>query len=373
MKVVMVSKALVTEAYRRKAEEIAALGAELTVVVPPSWRDSRGRQQVNERKGLGYNMLVAPILLNGHFHLHFYPTLARILAQVQPQILHMDEEPYNFATWLALRMASRQAIPALFFSWQNIQRHYPPPFRWMERDVYRRAAHAIAGNSTAADVLKRKGYAGPLTVIPQFGADPLLFKPRAEGSHAQTEAAQRVHIGYAGGLVPEKGVDLLLQACSTLQGNWHLHIVGSGHQEPTLRRLAATLQIDDKVEFGARLSSVEMPAFYQKMDLFVLPSRTTASWKEQFGRVLIEAMASSVAVIGSSSGEIPSVIGDAGCIVPEGDAAALSACMQQLIDAPSERQRLGQRGRQRVLQNFTMQHVARETVEIYQRIVDSTA
>lgn len=109
------------------------------------------------------------------------------------------------------------------------------------------------------------------------------------------------------------------------------------------------------------------------MDLFVLPSRTTASWKEQFGRVLIEAMASSVAVIGSSSGEIPSVIGDAGCIVPEGDAAALSACMQQLIDAPSERQRLGQRGRQRVLQNFTMQHVARETVEIYQRIVDSTA
>ena len=71
MKVVMVSKALVTEAYRRKAEEIAALGVDLTVIVPPSWRDSRGTHQVGKQNANGYTLIVAPMLLNGHFHLHF--------------------------------------------------------------------------------------------------------------------------------------------------------------------------------------------------------------------------------------------------------------------------------------------------------------
>lgn len=71
------------------------------------------------------------------------------------------------------------------------------------------------------------------------------------------------------------------------------------------RTLAAILQIADKILRVGQVDSEAMPAFYQQLDVLVLPSRTLAHWKEQFGRVLTEAMACAVAVIGSDSGEIP--------------------------------------------------------------------
>jgi glycosyltransferase involved in cell wall biosynthesis len=112
-----------------------------------------------------------------------------------------------------------------------------------------------------------------------------------------------------------------------------------------------------------------MPAFHRSLDVLVLPSRTTPSWKEQFGRVLIEAMACERAVVGSSSGEIPQVIGEAGLIFPEGDHATLTTQLQRLLVEPDLRQRLGAAGRRRVLERFTMAQVAAQTVALYQRLV----
>ena len=125
----------------------------------------------------GYRLVETPIALNGHFHAHFYPRLNRDLALLQPDLLHIDEEPYNLAAWQTMRWAVRHRRPALFFTWQNLDRRYPPPFNWMERYNYRHAVHAIAGNHEATRVLEAKGYRGPITVIPQFGIDPELFFP----------------------------------------------------------------------------------------------------------------------------------------------------------------------------------------------------
>ena len=114
-----------------------------------------------------------------------------------------------------------------------------------------------------------------------------------------------------------------------------------------------------------------MPAFYQMLDVFVLPSRTMPNWKEQFGRVLIEAMACAVPVVGSSSGEIPQVIGAAGLVFPEGDLGALGGCLARLQAEPDERRRLGQAGRERVLAQFTMGEIAERTVKVYQALKGS--
>jgi glycosyltransferase involved in cell wall biosynthesis len=278
----------------------------------------------------------------------------------------MDEEPYNLATYLGLAAAARQSIPALFFTWQNLYRRYPPPFVWLEQANYRRAALALAGNADAAAVLRRKGYAGPLTVIPQFGVDPALFTPCAPAA----PPAETLCIGYAGGLLREKGVDLLLDACAGLRGAWRLHIVGEGDAGPALQAQARDLGIEGRVTIGARLPSDQMPLFYRGLDAFVLPSRTTPTWAEQFGRVLIEAMACGVPVVGSASGEIPNVIGDAGLIFPEGDAAGLRACLQRLVDEPSLRVELAACGRTRVLEHYTMTHIAQATLDAYQNILD---
>jgi glycosyltransferase involved in cell wall biosynthesis len=198
-------------------------------------------------------------------------------------------------------------------------------------------------------------------VLPQFGVDPSIFTPASTSRTADAP----LRIGYAGGLLPEKGLDLLLQACAKLQGAWQLAVVGEGASRASLVALAAELGISSRVRFDVRLPSHAMPAFYQTLDLLVLPSRTLPTWKEQFGRVLIEAMACGVAVIGSNSGEIPNVVGDAGLLFPEGNVAALHGHLQRLLDAPLTCASMGQAGRARVLAHFTMQQIAAQTVEVY--------
>ncbi len=101
------------------------------------------------------------------------------------------------------------------------------------------------------------------------------------------------------------------------------------------------------------------------LDVLVLPSRTWSNWKEQFGRVLIEAMACEVPVVGSDSGEIPNVIGDAGLVFPEGDAPALAGCLQKLMDDTGLRVQLAECGLERVKANFTQAQIARRHLELY--------
>ena len=364
MRVLMLSKACIAGLYQRKLEEIARLDVELTVVVPPGWRDERGWLPLERVHTEGYVLRATPMALNGNFHLHLYPHLGRILAEVQPDLVHVDEEPYNLATWHAVRLARRKGIAVLFFTWQNLQRPYPLPFRWTEQYVYRQATYALAGNQDAARVLRAKGYAGPLRVLPQFGVDPALYASANPPGQARRDEG-RFQIGYAGRLVPEKGVADLLQAAAGLRGAWSLQLLGSGPEDESLRALARSLGIAEQVRFEGQIASSDVPDHLSRLHALVLPSRTRPNWAEQFGRVLIEAMASGVPVVGSDSGEIPNVIGDAGLVFPEGDVGALRAHLQSLIVDPDLWVKLAQRGHERVLARYTQARIAKETVKVY--------
>jgi glycosyltransferase involved in cell wall biosynthesis len=112
-----------------------------------------------------------------------------------------------------------------------------------------------------------------------------------------------------------------------------------------------------------------MPDFYRSIDTLVLPSITRPNWKEQFGRVLIEAMACGVPPVGSESGEIPNGIGDGGLTFPEGDADSLRERLVRLARQPALRARLGERGRERVLACYTHRRIAEQTYAFYHRLV----
>lgn len=363
MRVVMLSKALVAGPYQRKAELIAAEpDIELTVAVPPFWRDGDRPQPLERMHTEGYRLVETPIRLPGNFHLHHYPAFARLLDEVRPDLVHVDEEPYNLATYLALRAAHRRRIPALFFTWQNLPRRYPPPFRQFEAYAYRHAA-AIAGSQSAAEVLQGKGYNGPLWVIPQFGVDPDVFAP-APGPRPEHPLA----VGYAGRLIAGKGVDLLLTALANVSEPWTLTLVGDGPERERLMAQAAALGIADRITFKSWLPAGDVPDYFRQLDVFVLPSRSTPTWIEQFGRVLIEAMASGVSCVGSDSGEIPHVLGNAGLVFPEGDAVALAAQLRRLATEPELRATLAVAGRARVMERYTMARVAGETVGVYRAV-----
>src|SRR5919206_1763430 len=182
MRVLMASKILVVAAYRQKLEAIAAQpGIELIAVAPPAWREPGGRViRFEPGPTPGYELRVEPIRFNGMYHLFYWPTLEAVLRQTQPDLIHLDEEPYNVATALGTWQAARAKTPSLFFTWQNLVRRYPPPFTQFEKYVLRRSAHAIAGTASAVRVLRAKAYRGPAAVIPQFGVDPQLFAPPVE-------------------------------------------------------------------------------------------------------------------------------------------------------------------------------------------------
>jgi glycosyltransferase involved in cell wall biosynthesis len=368
MKVLLLSKACVVGIYQRKLEELAAHGVELTVAVPPEWRDERGVQPLERTYTRGYQLVETPIALNGNFHLHFYPRFGDLLKRIQPDLVHIDEEPYNLATWLALRQSLRVGAKTLFFSWQNINRRYPFPFSWLERDVLKQAHGAIAGNAASAEVWRAKGFGGPLTVIPQFGVDAEIFREQGLGITPVTRHPPLV-VGYAGRLVPEKGVDVLLLAAVRVPGV-HVKIMGAGPERGLLENLVKQNGLSGRVSFAPMRPSTAMPSFYAELDALVLPSRTRPNWKEQFGRVLIEAMACGVPVIGSNCGEIPNVIGDSGLIFPEENAEALAAHLTALRESQPLRAELAAKGRARVLAHFAQASVAERTVAFYRQIVD---
>src|SRR5262249_35658145 len=127
MRVALLSKAMVTGAYQKKAEELARLpGVELTVIVPPAWLEPRvGVVQLEQQFTQGYDMVVTEVRFNGHFHYHYYPAIGKIIRNIQPEVFHIDEEPYNYATYHAMKAGQRVGARMCFFTYQNIAKRYP--------------------------------------------------------------------------------------------------------------------------------------------------------------------------------------------------------------------------------------------------------
>src|SRR5260370_24941231 len=366
MRVLMISKALVAGTSQRKLEEIAKCsGVELTLVTPPYWQSDDGSKQVLERLYTsGYRMIVTPMKLNGNFHLHYYPQLGQIMREVQPEIVHIDEEPYNLATFLAMRLAVHHKARTLFFTWQNLYRNYPLPFRQFERYNYEHAAAAQAGNRDAADVLRGKGYQGSIHILPQFGFDTDIYKRSIP--LPLRKPGDPFTIGFIGRLKEEKGLSLIVEALTYLPANCRAVFIGHGPMKSVLEEQALRLGVIDRLLIKPGVPTSEVPREIEQWDAHILPSITRSNWIEQFGRTLAEAMSCEIPVIGSSSGEIPHVIGDAGLVFKEGDVRDLSECIRKLMDNPILYEDLARLWRQRVLDNSTQERIAQKTYEIYQ-------
>lgn len=366
MKVLLIWKALVSEAYHRKLKELAKFkDIELTLIVPTRWHN------INLEKKFckDYNIIPTRIAMSGYNHFHWYPRLEKYIRQIQPDIFHVEEEHYSLVTFQAIRLARKYNIKCLFVTWQNIYKDYPFPFSWLERYSLKNADYAIAGNESISNVLVRKGFDKDRISLIPLGTDTLLFRKMEP-----TELRSRLHletftIGYLGRLVEEKGVLDLLKSVSQIKTKFDLLMIGNGKLKHKISAEGKRLGISEQIRLIDNIPSSQVSHYLNCMDCIVLPSRTTKKWKEQFGRVLTEAMSCEVPVIGSDSGEIPNVLGDCGIIFKEGDVDELYSKIKMLINNKDLRMELAKKGRQRVLDNFTQEIVARETYRIYQKMM----
>ena len=343
MKVLALSHSAVVGAYREKFRRLAARkGWDLHLALPHAWPEGgkdvaapasrrEGRLQVHRLRGR----------LRGRVGFATLAGLAALARELQPDLIYAEEDPFSLGAYQALRAARSVAAPLVFYTWENMDRRYKPPLNWVRAKLLRDAAGAVAGNREGALLLRGWGFEKPLLTQPQYGIDTTHFKPAKKAKRPFT-------LGYFGRLVPEKGVDLLLRAAHLAKLS--VRIGGQGPQEQALRLQCDALGVDAR--FDGFVEFEQRAKFYAGIDALVLPSRTQKDWKEQFGRVLAEAMACGVPCIGSDSGAIPEVIGDAGLVFKEGDAKALAACASRLANDAHLRVRLAKASRQRALKYF---------------------
>lgn len=173
---------------------------------------------------------------------------------------------------------------------------------------------------------------------------------------------ETLRIAFAGQLIPEKGVQVLLDALCHLKQrgiSFAARIAGTGAAESALRARALSLGLHEReCEFLGHINNVS--ELFAWADLVVIPSL----WAEAFGYVAAEAMSTGAVVVVSDAGGLPEVVGEAGVVVPAGDTGALADQMVMLAKCRNERIRLGRLASQRVQDVFLLSTAAEQMVEL---------
>jgi len=366
MKVLMVSKSAIVAAHHDRLQELVKLGVELTLIVPARW----GTQLLETKHSENYTISVLPCWFTPYNHFHFYPVS---IGPIEADLIHLEEEPWSLVTYQFMRQCVKFRKPVIFNTWQNINKKYPPPFNYFEGFTFRHARACIAGSHEVAEILRSRGFEKPV-LVSGYGVNPsVFFRKEVEPLRQRLRLGDSFVVGFMGRMIADKGIADLILAFAQLPERSVLLLVGEGDFREEARLQALRLGLNSRIRWIPQVPSLEVPDYLSVMDVLVLPSRTTSRWKEQFGRVLIEAMGCQTPPIGSSSGEIPQVIDDAGLVYPEGDVAELAKKLMALSDNSQVRLSLGHKGRKRVLENFTNSRVARRTFDLYRQVLEDRA
>ena len=350
---------------------------EVTVAAPRYFHGDLRRLQLEEEPA-GSAVKLVPLNAYGSRFIHTYRYAGRALKHLLTNggfdVVHVWEEPYIYAGFQICRMVKRYSRAKLVFrTAQNLSKRYLPPFNFLERWTLQRADGWIAGGQSVFDTMVTRGYDPARGRVLSPGVDLSLFQPLSPALKARGRAeldllADSPLIGLLGRLTPAKGVSVLLQAVERLPAElpWALLFLGSGKEEANILRWAHERGWRERVRVRL-VRHDEVPRFLGIVDVLAAPSQTTRQWKEQFGRMVIEAFACGVPVIGSDSGELPNVIGDAGIIVPEDDVDRWTAALAATLTNSEQREMLARRSLARV-QRFSAASQADQHAAFYHQL-----
>ena len=337
MRVLRIFHSAVVDAWRERERQFAVDGVDVELLTALRWNEGGSDVPLRARPDESVRGLRT---WGRHPALFVYSPgpLWRALGK-QWDVIDIHEEPFALATAeiLLLRRLRRQQAPYLLYSAQNIDKRYPVPFRWLERWALRNAAGLSVCNAEAGRICVRKGFPGRASLIP-LGVDVERFSPATKRLVAQPAV-----IGYAGRLAPHKGVDVLIDALTRIE-DVVLRVAGAGPAEAALRAQACALGVADRVDFVGGIPQEELPAFYQGLDVLAVPSLPTPGWREQFGRVAVEAMACGIPVVASDTGALPDVVGGAGLLVPPGAPDLLAMSLVSATTPSPQRESLLEQG-----------------------------
>jgi glycosyltransferase involved in cell wall biosynthesis len=337
---------------------------DLEVVTTPSWKEAE--VEVKATADDLFPVRTARSYFSKHIQLFAYDPrpIIKALREHQPHLIDLSHEPYSVACAQLLTLCGWFApgVPIVMQTNQNILHKYPPPFNWLEQRAFRRVHGAYACSETVVEVLRAKGFDKPAPIVP-FGVNTEAFRPPLPGTK---KADGPLTIGFVGRMLPGKGLGVLADALAEIRAlPWKLLMVGDGPVREEFEQKLRAASLMDRAEFTGAISFDQVPKLFHQMDVMVLPTETTARIREQFGRVLVEAMASAVPVIGSTCGAIPEVISDAGLVFTERNSSELADALRRTLTDEALRNRMVAAGLERV-KEYSWERVAEKTYELYQ-------
>jgi len=376
MRLLVVGHTYVTSFAQSKYVAMKSLNPDLEIrlVVPPAVKHSFGEYRATQAVGLADGDLVVMRSIGGSSNMtyaHDPLAMSALMRQFNPTHVHIEEDPHSAVgvetVWLAKRLCPSAAVS--FFTWDNLNRTPPFPRQLLKRGLTRfgfsRADLIVCGNRQAQSLLSSKGYHGRSDVIPQIGLDG-EGASRSQG--VRTHGGDAPEIGYFGRLVEEKGILDLLHALDRLRDRpWRLTIRGEG----PLRRDIAThwaQRLGDRLQILETVPHANVAGHLQQMDIFVLPSYSIPTWKEQFGLTLAQAMLAGCACIGSTCGAIPDVLDGHGIVFAERDVAQLSEALRRLIASPADRALMAASGQRYAAARYTSEPIARRYLRAFEAI-----
>jgi len=371
MRVLRIAHSSLTPELRQRERALARRypDVELEVVTTERWREAE--MDVDATPDDLFPVRTARSHLSKHIQLFVYDPrpIIKALREHRPHLIDMSHEPYSIAAAEILTLCKWYApqAPIVMQTNQNILHNYPPPFNWLERRAFRRVAAAYACSESVCEVLHAKGFTKPAPIVP-FGVNTEAFRPRIADEEKNSGP---LTIGYIGRMLRGKGLNVLAAALAMIESEaWQLLVVGDGPERESFEQKLRTAGLDKRAEFTGAINFALVPEYFHRLDLLVIPTETTKRIREQFGRVIVEAMASGVPVIGSTCGAIPEVIGHAGLVFPEGNASALAGALLQLLADEDLRTRLAIAGLARV-GRYSWEQVAEKTYELYRHVLRS--
>ncbi len=363
MKILVVSHSSVLKAHRRKLELLASeYGHQITLAAPPYWYEggvkihfTKDESAVKYAEGRGFFRAKNSFV---------YTNAALIVKEADPDIVHIEEEPFDPMCAQFIHAAEKAGKKTIFFTWENINKKHSLPYALCEKYALKHACGAIAGSLEAKQVLEKKGYWGRVEVIPQYGVDLSAY------AHKKPEPPKtECRIVYMGRITPEKGIETLIEAASGIN-SVKLYVVGIGDKKYSryLKEKAGAM-MGKRCYFIGHINKEDAPDFLSTMHILVLPSITGKKWKEQFGRVLTEAFAAKIFVIGSDSGEIPSVIGNGGLVFKEKSVFDLADKIIEAMSGEEKYINTANAGYERAKTYFTDEAIAAQIDKFYNETV----
>lgn len=370
VRALVISRVYADPAARGKLRALAGLGVTVAAAVPDRWVPAGLVQQQQTSWGDDGGVRTVPVPIRGSALPAADPywhgrSVRGLLTDLRPDLIQIEEEPWSNGAAAIARVARRLKLPYVVLTRESL------PVRRSTLATLRRnralagAAGLVSVNELAGRLALRGHPSLPHCTIPQLGVPLPLSVERA--------AHTGLSIGFVGRLIPEKGLDLLFRAAVKLEGRWTITVVGTGPAQEELEGLAERLGIAGRVTWRGALPRSAVSEVWPRLDVVVMPSRTTSRWIETTPRAALDAMAHGIAVIGSAAGAIPETIGDAGLALPEEDVGALSDALQRLHDHPTEHQRLGAAGRRRVMDACTDAAIAERTLGFWRDVLSATA